>query len=315
MPSDTTFPTFSLFLPQAAQPYAALRQRALVLEQFGYDGLWLVDHFWAAGAVELDFLEGWSTLAALSEATSRLRLGLLVSCNSYRNPALLAKMAATVDSISEGRLELGMGAGWMEEEYKSYGYPFPSMGVRLAQLGEGLEIVRRLYGDGPASFSGEHFSIDNAVCIPKPVQERLPITIGGAGEKVLLRLVARYADRWNCPMNSAAEIPRLLDVLAGHCAAVGRDPSTIITSEQTVVVLGHDNEQVREKRAIADAFIGSFAELDVVAVQGTADEVVAGLRAKMAGGVKDFTILFGDLGMDDTLELFASDVIPQLRQN
>src|SRR3954453_8960663 len=136
--------TFSLFLPQAGFSHAMLRDRARMLEQLGFDGLWLVDHFWARGLPDLEFVEGWTTLAALPEATIQLRLGLMVTCNSYRNPALLAKMVATVDQISGGRIELGLGAGWMDEEYRAYGYDFPPVGTRLAQLEEGLEITTRM---------------------------------------------------------------------------------------------------------------------------------------------------------------------------
>ncbi len=306
-------PTFSLFIPQAGLSYSMLRDRAQLLEELGFDGIWLVDHFWAEGAPDLDFLEGWTSLAALAEATERLRIGLLVSCNSYRNPALLAKMAATVDHISQGRLELGIGAGWMESEYKAYGYEFPSMGKRLAQLGEALEIITSMLGKDRSSFEGKHYQVRDAPCAPKPVQSPLPICIGGAGEKVLLRLAARYAQRWNCPMDSAHDIPRLRGVLETHCNEVGTNVDDIIVSEQTVVVMGADRDGYQMKRGLADMMIGSFAKLDKVAILGTPQDVIAGIRKKIEGGVSDFTILFGDMGMDDTLELFAKEVLPAFR--
>ncbi|MFN2375523.1 MAG: TIGR03560 family F420-dependent LLM class oxidoreductase [Candidatus Binatia bacterium] len=305
--------TFSLFLPQAGFSWPMLRERALLVEKLGFDGLWLVDHFWANNMADLDFLEGWTTLAALSEATTRLRLGLMVTCNSYRNPALLAKMVATVDSISNGRLELGLGAGWMDSEYKAYGYDFPSMGTRLAQLEEGLEIVTRMQREERVTFAGSHYRVEDAPNRPKPVQKNLPVTIGGAGEKKLLRLVARYATRWNCPMNSAHEVERLRGVLAGHCRDLGRDVSEIVVSEQTMVVIGADEDAFQAKLATAKAMLGGFADIDKVAVAGTPDRVVAGLKAKMAHGVTDFAVMFGDLGLDETLELFAAEVMPALR--
>jgi F420-dependent oxidoreductase-like protein len=314
MPNKPSSPTFSLFLPQAGMSYAQIRDRAQTLERLGYDGLWLVDHFWAGGAPDLDFVEGWTALAALAEATQRLRLGLLVTCNSYRHPGLVAKMAATVDQVSGGRAELGMGAGWMESEYRAYGYDFPPIPQRLAQLGEGLEVITRLFGGGRTDFQGDHYRIQDAPFAPVPVQSPLPITIGGAGEKVLLKLVAKYAQRWNCPMNAAPEIPRLREVLADHCAKIGRDPAEIITSEQTVVVLGKDRKEYEAKRELAELLVGGFADLNTVAVAGTPDDVIAGLRAKIQDkGVQDFAILFGDFGMDDTLELFAEKVMPALR--
>jgi F420-dependent oxidoreductase-like protein len=305
--------TFSLFLPQAGFSWPMLRDRARLLEELGYDGLWLVDHFWASGMPDLDFLEGWTTLAALAEATQRLRLGLMVTCNSYRNPALLAKMVATVDQLSGGRVELGMGAGWMDVEYKAYGYDFPPIGTRLAQLEEGLEIVTRMLRENRTSFAGSHYRVDDAPNNPKPVQASLPITIGGAGEKKLLKMVARYASRWNCPMNMAHDVERLHGVLAAHCRDTGRDVAEIIVSEQTMVVIGADEDAFQAKLAMAKAVLGGFADIDKVAVAGTPDRVIAGLREKIARGVTDFAVMFGDLGQDETLELFAREVIPTLR--
>lgn len=305
--------TFSLFLPQAGLSWAMLRERAGRLEDLGYDGLWLVDHFWAGGMPDVDFLEGWTTLSALAAATTRLRLGLMVTCNSYRNPALLAKMAASVDNVSGGRIELGLGAGWMDSEYKAYGYDFPSMGTRLAQLEEGLEIVTAMLRERRTTFQGRHYRVEDAPNAPKPVQSPLPVTIGGAGEKKLLRMVARFAQRWNCPMNAADDIERLRGVLADHCREVGRDVDEIIVSEQTIVVVGADQDTLEAKMALARTMLGGFADIDKVAVAGTPDRVVEGLKAKMARGVTDFAVLFGDLGMDDTLDLFAAKVMPALR--
>jgi F420-dependent oxidoreductase-like protein len=305
--------TFSLFLPQAGFSWPMLRERALLLEELGFDGLWLVDHFWANGMPDVDFLEGWTTLAALAEATTKLRLGLMVTCSSYRNPALLAKMAASVDQMSGGRLELGLGAGWMDSEYKAYGYEFPPIARRLAQLEEALEIVTRMMREPRTTFLGRHHRVEDAPNNPKPVQPVLPVTIGGAGEKKLLRLVARHASRWNCPMNSAHEIERLHGVLAAHCADLGRNVEDIVVSEQTLVVIGADEEALQAKLATAKMMLGGFADIDRVAVVGTPDRVIAGLRAKMSRGVTDFAVMFGDLGLDETLALFAQKVIPALR--
>jgi len=305
--------TFSLILPQAGLSYAMVRERAAILESLGYDGLWLIDHMFPKGMPDVDLLEGWTTLAGLAEATKRLRLGLLVTCNSFRNPALLAKMAATVDHISHGRLELGLGAGWMEEEYRAYGWPFASVGERLAQLGEALEVITRLTTESPATFHGKHYTLEEAPFAPKPLQSPIPITIGGAGEKVLLALVARYAQRWNCPMPAAPEVARLLGVLEGHCRKIGRDVAEIVVSEQTAVIVGRDDAHLREKRQLARMMIGGWVDIKTMAVVGNPAQVIEGLRAKIDRGVRDFAIVFGDLGMQDTLELFAAQVVPALR--
>jgi len=305
--------TFSVFLGQGAMTYAAVRERAAVIEEAGYDCLWLVDHMWPRGLPDVDFLEGWTTVAALAEATERIRLGVLVTCNSYRNPGMLAKAVVTADHVSGGRVELGMGAGWMDEEYRAYGYEFPPIGTRLAQLGESLEIITSLFASERTTFEGNHYTFTDVPFAPKPLQRPLPITIGGGGTRVLMRLVAKYAQRWNCPMNWVPEMTAHLDALAGHCADVGRDPAEITISEQIPIVIGRDDADYRAKRELAQTLIGGFVEdIDATAVCGTPSRVADELRAKMEAGVDDFAILFGDLAMPDTLELFASRVVPEL---
>jgi F420-dependent oxidoreductase-like protein len=303
-----------LFFPQVAVDFAGLVDRARACEETGWHSLWLADHMWARGLPDVDHLEIWSALSALAARTTRLRLGSLVLCNSYRNPALVAKMASSLDHISDGRLELGMGAGWMDEEYRAYGYNFPSMRVRIEQLEEGLEVVRRLFTEGRATFQGKYYAVDDAPNNPKPRQRPgPPITIGGSGERMLLRLVAKYADRWNCPMNAASDLPHKLEVLRSHCADVGRDPATITVSEQVIVVLGSDEADLKQRWAMAKQFLRGFADIDAVAVRGVPQEVADGLRAKVERGVRLFTIMFGDLAPVETLRLFGERVLPALR--
>ncbi|MFP6626055.1 MAG: TIGR03560 family F420-dependent LLM class oxidoreductase [Deltaproteobacteria bacterium] len=307
-------PTFSLFLPQAAMDYEMIRERALAIEDLGYDGLWLVDHLMAGGLPDVDFIEGWTAISALAEATSRLRLGLLVTCNSFRNPGIVAKMATTVDHISKGRCELGMGAGWLEEEYRAYGYDFPAIGTRIDQLEESLEIITGLFSGQTTTFKGRHYSFENAPFMPKPLQKPLPITIGGGGKRRMMGLVARFAQRWNCPMPSAHELSQHLESLKEHCRRVGRDMAEISISEQTAIVIGRDRAEVEVKKQMAQVMIGSFVDLSTMALIGTPDEIIVGLRKKMRAGVDDFAILFGDFGMPDTLELFATEVAAKLRK-
>jgi alkanesulfonate monooxygenase SsuD/methylene tetrahydromethanopterin reductase-like flavin-dependent oxidoreductase (luciferase family) len=219
----------------------------------------------------------------------------------------------TADHVSNGRIELGMGAGWMEEEYRAYGFQFPPIRVRLAQLEESLEIMTRLFTEHRTTFEGEHYAFRDAPFAPKPVQRPLPITLGGSGTRVFMRLVARYAARWNCPMPAAAKIGEQLDALARHCESLRRDPASIVVSEQTCVVLGADDAALKEKLAMAKTFVGGWVDLDTMAVIGTPGRVADGLRAKMRAGVSDFAIVFGDFGMPDTLELFMREVAPQLQ--
>jgi F420-dependent oxidoreductase-like protein len=303
-----------LFFPQVGTDFGGLVERAAACEESGWHSLWLADHMWARGLPDVDHLEIWTALSALAARTSTLRLGSLVLCNSYRNPALVAKMAASLDQISSGRLELGMGAGWMDEEYRGYGYNFPSVRVRIEQLEEGLEVVRRLFTESRATFQGKYYALDDAPNNPKPVQRPWPpITVGGSGERKLLRLVARYADRWNCPMNAGADLEHKLEVLRSHCADVGRDPATITVSEQVIVVLGKDAADLAQRWAMAKQFLGTFADLDAIAVRGTPTQVVDGLRAKVERGVRLFTVMFGDFAPPETIRLFGAEVIPALR--
>jgi F420-dependent oxidoreductase-like protein len=303
-----------LFFPQVGADFDGLVERALACEESGWHSLWLADHMWARGLPDVDHLEIWTALSALAARTTRLRLGSLVVCNSYRNPALLAKMAASLDQISGGRLELGIGAGWMEEEYRGYGYNFPPVRLRIEQLEEGLEVLRRLFIEPRATFQGKYYALDDAPNNPKPRQRPgPPITIGGAGEQKLLRLVARYADRWNCPMNAAADLPHKLEVLRSHCAQIGRDLATITVSEQVIVVLGKDDADFEQRWTMAKQLLGGFADLDAVAVRGTAERVIEGLRAKIDRGVRLFTIMFGDFAPVETIRLFGATVLPALR--
>ena len=278
----------------------------------GYDALWIVDHMWARGLPDVDFLEAWTTIAALAEATRTLRLGVLVTCNSYRNPGMLAKSVTTADHVSGGRVELGLGAGWMEEEYRAYGFDFPPVPTRLAQLEESLEVISRLFTKHRTSFNGNFYHFHNTPFAPKPLQTPLPITLGGSGLRVFMRLVARFASRWNCPMPAAARIEKHVEALARYCEAFDRDPAEIVVSEQTCVVLGRNERDYREKLSLAKTMVGGWIDLDTMAVHGTPDRVAESLRSKMSRGVRDFAIVFGDLGMPETLELFTNDVAPLL---
>lgn len=301
-----------MFLPQAGFSYSELRKRGLAAEKLGYEAFWTVDHMWARGAPDVAFLEGWGTVTALAEATSRIRLGVLVTCNSYRNPGLLAKTVVTADHVSGGRIELGLGAGWMEEEYAAYGYEFPPVRTRLAQLEESLAVVTRLFAERRTTMVGDHYAFRDVPFEPKPLQRPLPITLGGAGPKVFMRLVAQFAQRWNCPMPAAPRMREHIDALSRHCDALGRDPRGIVISEQIAVIIAEDERSLREQREVAAKRIGGFVDLDSMAVIGTPQAVVDALAEKTNNGVRDFAILFGDLADESSLALFAERVAPHL---
>jgi F420-dependent oxidoreductase-like protein len=197
-----------------------------------FESAWNFDHFYPIFSDPLGpCMEGWVTLSALAEATSRIRIGCLVTGIVYRHPAILANMAATLDIVSGGRLELGIGAGWNEEELDAYGIELGSLKTRFDRLDEGLEVIDSLLRNEWTDFSGTHFNLTRARCEPKgPQRPRVPITIGGAGRKRTLRAAARWADHWNHPGGSPDAIAEAKRVLHAHCAEIGRDPSEIVVS-------------------------------------------------------------------------------------
>jgi F420-dependent oxidoreductase-like protein len=199
-----------------------------------FEHAWLFDHFSPIqGSLDGPCFEGWTLLAALAAQTSRLRLGLMVTGNTYRHPAILAHMAATVDVISNGRLDFGIGAGWNEYEHTSMGIPLYAPGARIRRLGEACEIIRQLWTQHLTDFEGRYYQLKEARCEPKPIQKPYPpFVIGGSGEQLTLRVVAQYADIWNAMPATVEDFRHKLDVLHGHCAAVGRDPQEITLSVQ-----------------------------------------------------------------------------------
>jgi len=219
-----------------------------------------------------------------------------------------------LDVVSNGRLLLGVGAGWMEEEYHAYGYPFPRPRIRIEQLEEGLQIMKRLFTEERATFQGKYYTLADAVNEPKPVQKpHPPILIGGAGEQLLLKVVARHADIWNCPNNQAAALPRKLDVLRHHCADIGRDPDEIEVSEQAIIVLGAGEESFLDQWRRAKKTIGSVFDLEQTAYRGMPELVVDQLRKRVQLGVTYFTFLLSDFHAPETLELLAEEVVPKFR--
>jgi len=297
---------FGLFSPQAGMSYQALLERATLLEKLGYHSMWLVDHMWTRAMPDLNHLECMAALSALAARTEELRLGVMVLCHSYRNPALLAKSLCTIDEISNGRLEVGMGAGWMEEEYRAYGYEFPPIAVRLKQLEETLQILKAMFTDKRTNFEGRYHRVTDAPNNPKPIQKpHPPITVGGSGEKVMLRLVARYADRWNIPSGYRSLDDKLL-ALKGHCQAVGRDFNTIEISEQLLVCIGRSEEEVEQKWKLAKG----LKPFVYTGIKGTPPQIIEALNQRVDKGIKMFTIFFSDFAPPETIELFAREVMP-----
>src|SRR5881275_2199272 len=213
------------------EAYEAMTNVAKAADEDGYESIWMVDHFHTVPtpSQEVTF-ETWMSLAALARDTRRVRIGQIVTCNGYRHPALLAKMASTFDVLSHGRLNFGIGAGWYEHEYRAYGYPYPDGPERLRMLREALQIIHAMWDDREpyATFKGEYYQVEGAINEPKGVQKpHVPLWIGGAGEKVTLKLVAQYGDA--CNFNADVETVRhKLEVLRQHCETVGRDYDSVL---------------------------------------------------------------------------------------
>jgi F420-dependent oxidoreductase-like protein len=302
---------FGVMLRQQKIEYGAIRDTARLCDELGYHSVWLYDHVLGMGAIEMDIYEAWTLMTALAEATERIKVGTMVLCNSFRPPALLAKMGATLDVISGGRLELALGAGWFEPEYRAYGYPYPENRTRTEQLGEAIRIIRAMWTEEKPSFEGMHYRIEEAYCNPKPVQKpHPPIMVGGAGEKYMLRLVAELADEWNCPATHAEEYDHKLEVLKKHCEDVGRDINEIGISQQTVCVLARDEEELAVKLPKAQKRYGFFGNVESFGIVGTPEQCIEKIKQNEEKGITKYSIFFSDIMNHDTLKLFAQEVMP-----
>ncbi len=299
--------------PQGAT-WPELRAASVRVDQLGFDSLWTYDHFIALGAdPAVPVLDGWTVLGAIAALTDHVRLGTLVTGITHRNPAILAKMAATLDHVSGGRAILGLGAAWNEEEHWGYGIPFGPIGERLANLDEACHVIRSLFENETTTFEGRFCAVHDAILEPKPVQPRLPILIGGGGEKVTLRLVAQYADLWNA-FGTPAVVARKLDILREHCAAVGRDPSEIAVTVNVGVI-------IRDDAAGVDARLDEIGQVayfpDYAASNrpwGTPEVVAQRLAEYARVGVSEVIAVMPAPYDLETVERLASDVRPRLTE-
>jgi F420-dependent oxidoreductase-like protein len=287
-----------------------LRAIAGAAEEAGFDSLWVMDHLRqipTMGPAWADMPESYTTLGFLAAATDRIRLGALVTGITYRNVAHLGKIVATLDVLSGGRAMCGLGAAWYREEHEAYGFAFPSLGERFDVLEDALRLFPLLWGPGTPSFEGTVVSIPEAMCYPRPLQERIPILVGGGGERRTLRLAAQYADACNV-IGEAEVVRRKVAVLRQHCDAVGRDPSAVEVTQLGTVLVGRDRADVaREVDRLRPARVG--AERFARSVNaGTVADQVARLRGLAAAGVQTAIVSLAGLGPTDPVERFA-DVI------
>ncbi len=314
---------FGYRVEQYNAPYEQLERTAKLAEELGYDGIWLNDHFVPdpiSGRYEAPTLECWTTAGALARATSRVRIGFMTLCNGYRFPSITAKMVTSLDNISGGRVDMGLGAGWHEDEFKMFGIDYPSAGVRLDQLVEALEIIEGMFANEQFSFTGKHYRVDEVWNNPRPVQSpRPPVWIGGGGEKRMLRIVAQYADWHNLVVTPLSDFRHKMEVLDGHCADLGRDPTTLRRSLNPSLLLRDTDEEFEryaEGRA-AQRSISVEEYLGLLASQGTIfggpDRCEAMLRDFVDAGCAYFEFIIRETDQEAALRRFAELVLPRFR--
>jgi len=294
--------------PAPTQSFADVLEIARHAESTGWDGLFYADHFMPDGdSTRVAWPEAWTTLAALAAMVPRIRIGPLVTGNTYRHPAVLAKMAATVDHVSGGRLVLGLGAGWQENEHRQYGIPFYTLKERLERLAEACELIKSLFTNETTTMRGKHYSLENAVLEPKPVQKPLPLLIGGGGEKVTLRIAAKFADEWNV-WGDVATLKSKMGILDGYCAELGRSPRAIQRSAVALLFLTDDRALVEKMRS---------RPIGRPTIIGNADEVREIVRAYREVGVDELIVPDFTLGPRAqklaTLDRFIREVATPLR--
>ncbi len=301
--------------PQEGATYDDLLRVARATEDLGFDAFFRSDHLMriADDAPNPGSTDAWSTLAGLARETSRIRLGTMVSSVTFRHPAMLALAAATVDAMSGGRVELGLGSGWFEREHQAFGIPFPAVAERFDVLAEQLEIVTGLWAT-PAgatySFSGSHHTLVDHPALPRPVQQpRPPVVVGGKGKRRTPELAARFADEYNVPFDTEEVVGACFERVRAACGAAGRDPASLTLSAAQTLAVGRDESEVRRRAAAIDDDVDRLRE---AGLGGTVAEVVDKLGRLGELGASRVYLQVLDLTDLDHLELVAAEVLPQL---
>jgi F420-dependent oxidoreductase-like protein len=300
---------------QSSQMVDSLSSLARSAEQLGFDSFWVMDHFHQiqyVGNPEEPMLEGWTTISVLAALTPKIRLGTLVTGNIYRHPALLAKIGATLDVLSKGRLIMGIGAGWNEEESKAYSIPFPSTRERLARLDEAVQVIKKMWTEERANFNGKYYHIENALCNPKPIQKPHPmILIGGSGEKYLLKTVAKYGDACNL-FGSPETVKQKLEVLRDHCKTVGRDYNSILKTKLTRVMISEDEQIIKAAVERFSKMLPPERPLTEFMVYGTPEQVKKQVREFSDAGVQYLITSYSGPNEAGSIKLFGEKVLPGL---
>jgi len=306
---------FGVYLPQLQLDFDTIRARVRAADELGFDTAWFYDHLYPPGLPDVPGFEGWTLVSALATQTQRIRLGQLVLCNGFRHPAVPAQMAITLDVISGGRLDVGLGTGSNLAEFEQFGLPCPDLATRSEQLDEALAVIELLCTQSRASFEGKHYRLRGAPNALRPVQRPHPrITIGGGGERRTMPIVARHADVWNCPTYALAEIERKCSAMRRECERQGRDPATLVFAQQAVVVLVDREAELDAALRIARRRFGDAGwGLDAGGLVGTPREVALQIQQKVKLGFTQFALFFHDRAEIATLDRFAREVIPAFR--
>jgi F420-dependent oxidoreductase-like protein len=307
---------FGLFVPQGwrldlagidpKDHWNTMLDVARIADAGPYESVWVYDHFHTTPEPTGEAThEAWTLMAALGAATSRVRLGQMCTCMGYRNPAYLAKVAATVDAISGGRTEMGIGGGWYEHEWRAYGYGFPRAGERLGMLDEGVQIMKQLWTTGEATLDGKYYQVDGAICRPLPLQEGgVPLWIAGGGEKVTLKIAAKYADYTNFG-GDAETFTRKSEILKAHCDEVGTDFGKIVRSANYNVVIGETEKDVQDKLAWIRSHLGQH--LSAEALEGQLSNISSGPLVGTPEQIAERLAGFGKLGLEYAI-FYLADV-------
>ena len=317
---------FGTFVPQGwrmdlveirdpIEKYETMTKVGKAAEQAGYDSIWVFDHFHTVPTPEIETtFEAWTITAGLARDTSRIRIGQMVTCNGYRNPALLAKIASTVDVMSHGRVICGLGAGWYEHEWRAYGYGFPATPDRMKAFREACEIVIKMWTEEKPVFHGQYYSIDGAINEPKGVQRpHIPLWIGGGGEQVTLKLVATWGDACNVGGGHVDVVKQKLEVLRQHCQAVGRDYNAITRSTNMTVFL-LENGADPEKATAKARGQTSFEQYKKDVFVGTSKDLADRIHQLVDNGIDYVITNFQRIAYDQRmLQQFATEVMPQFK--
>ncbi len=300
----------------ASQIVDSLKNLATKAENSGFDSFWVMDHFHQISGVgnrQDPMLEGWTTISVLAGLTSRIKLGTLVTGIIYRHPSVLAKMGATLDVLSKGRLFMGIGAAWNQEESLAYSIPFPPNKERLLRLEEAIQIIRKMWTEEPAAtFNGKYYQINHAYCNPKPIQKPSPpIMVGGSGERYTLKIIAKYADACNL-FGSTETVKRKLSILREHCKSVGRDYDSILKTKLGLIVIDNDKKMI-EKRLQQIISNGIPAErVREFVIYGTLDDVLKQIELLEEVGIQYLIVDLEPYREPEALEVFGNTIVKKM---